>query len=271
MLSYSNLLVDIFRLCLWLAILAAIFIPLEQLVSLERRPVLRPRLAEDVGFYFLSSLLPAFLLGLPMAALVTAVHHVIPPGYFAWLNRLPLWLQLGATLVIGEFGFYWGHRWSHQSPFLWRFHAVHHRPEGLDWLINTRAHPVDLVFGKLCGLVPIYLLGLAGRGAGAGNLPALLLVICGTIWGFFIHSNIRCRLGRLEHVIASPHFHHWHHTRGRPIDRNFASMLPLMDRMFGTFHHPDEWPASYGVAIPHHPVHDTVRSSGSADPQSATA
>ena len=30
------------------------------------------------------------------------------------------------------------HRLSHQTPFLWRFHSVHHAPEHIDWLVNTR-------------------------------------------------------------------------------------------------------------------------------------
>src|ERR1035438_7661357 len=31
--------------------------------------------------------------------------------------------------------------------------------EEIDWLVNTRAHPVDMVFTRLCGLVPLYVLG----------------------------------------------------------------------------------------------------------------
>jgi len=247
--SLHSLIVDVLRLCLWLVLLAAIFVPLERLFALQPRRILRARVWEDVGFYFLSSLLPAFLLSLPMALVVRASHLIVPQAYYGWVSALPLWVQLAATFVIGEIGFYWGHRWSHMSPLLWRFHAVHHRPEGLDWLVNTRAHPIDIVFGRLCGLVPIYALGLAGRGAAEGNLPAVLFTLAGVVWGFFIHANLRWRLGPAEQLVASPRFHHWHHTKSGPIDRNFASMLPLMDRLFGTLHLPGkDWPADYGVA-----------------------
>jgi sterol desaturase/sphingolipid hydroxylase (fatty acid hydroxylase superfamily) len=76
-------------------------------------------------------------------------------------------------------------------------------------------------------------------------------VLVGTIWGFFLHANVRWRLGPVEQLFASPRFHHWHHVRAGPIDRNYASMLPLMDRLFGTLHLPGKsWPEAYGISEP---------------------
>ena len=250
--------VDVVRLALWLAILSAIFVPVERFFALRGRSGIRPNLGQDLALYFLNSLLPGLLLGLPMALVATAALRLLPPAYFGWVAGLPLALQLVASFLIGEAGFYWGHRLTHASPFLWRFHAVHHAPPHLDWLINTRAHPVDMVFTRLCGLVPLYALGLAGRHAAEGNLPAVLLVIFGTIWGFFLHANVRFSLGPLEHVVASPRFHHWHHSRREPLNRNFASMLPFMDRLFGTLHLPQsDWPRDYGVIEPPAPSRES--------------
>lgn len=243
-----SLVVDTVRLAIWLAILAAIFVPLERFFALRERNR-RLDWVRDIGLYFLNSLLPALLLGTPMAFVVAVSRQILPPEYFVWIAGLPLALQLAAVFLIGEVGFYWGHRLTHAWPFLWRFHAVHHAPGQLDWLINTHAHPVDIVFTRLCGLVPLYALGLAGSHAAEGNLPAILLVIVGTIWGFLLHANVRFSLGPLEHVIASPRFHHWHHSRSEPLDRNFASMLPSIDRLFGTLHLPaSKWPKDYGLA-----------------------
>lgn len=244
-----HLLTDMMRMAIWLILLVALFVPLE--MAFERVPVRRDRRewTVDIGYYFLGGVVASTIVGFPAAALVAVARHLLPSGYIAWLNGLPLWLQLCATFVVGEFGFYWGHRWSHRFPVLWRFHMLHHRPEKLYWLINTRAHPVDLVFSRMCGLIPLYLLGLSGRGAGHGNLPAILFTVVGLAWSFFIHANVRWNLGWIDRLIATPRFHHWHHTRDAPLDRNFASMLPVMDRIFGTLHLPKgQWPAAYGIA-----------------------
>jgi sterol desaturase/sphingolipid hydroxylase (fatty acid hydroxylase superfamily) len=157
------------------------------------------------------------------------------------------------ALPVAEIGFYWGHRWMHQSAWLWRFHAIHHSATEMDWLVNTRAHPVDLVFVRLCGYVPLYLLGLA---QGAGNrvdwVP-LLVALAGSMWGYFVHANLRWRFGWLEHVVATPAFHHWHHNNAGPAHRhkNYAPMLPWVDRLFGTFYVDRKtWPSAYGIDEP---------------------
>jgi hypothetical protein len=47
---------------------------------------------------------------------------------------------------------------------------------------------------------------------------------------------------------STPAFHHWHHALTGPINRNFASTLPWLDRIFGTHYLPrTEWPAAYGI------------------------
>ncbi len=51
-------------------------------------------------------------------------------------------------------------------------------------------------------------------------------------------------------MLSSPAFHHWHHTRDDHRDHNYSAMLPVMDRVFGTFYLPREWPAAYGTDTP---------------------
>ena len=246
--QFDPLLLSTVRIFIWLMLLAIVFLPLEHIFALNRRKLLCNSLAGDIGFYFISGLVPSLLLTPLLALVALGAHRIVPWHLQVAVASLPLWARAAAALLVGEIGFYWGHRWSHQIPLLWRFHAIHHNPRHLYFLISARAHPLDNVFTRLCGLVPIYILGIATPLTPSGGLISALLVLAMTMWGFLIHANLRLRLGPLEWLIATPAFHHWHHNLAEPRDRNFASMLPVIDRIFGTHHLPRKgWPAAYGI------------------------
>ncbi|MEO7717173.1 MAG: sterol desaturase family protein [Capsulimonas sp.] len=242
------ILLSLLRLSLWLAILVVIFAPLEYFFAVHSHKALRKGIGADLGYYFLNSLLPAAILSVPAAILGWSTHKILPGSLLEWTASLPFWTRALLGFVAGEVGYYWGHRWSHQIPFLWRFHSVHHSAEELDFLVNTRAHPLDMVFSRTCALVPMYVLGLGGptSAAGGSTLPVLVTLV-GTVWGFFIHANLKWSFGPLEWLVSTPKFHHWHHTKTGLIDHNYSSTLPWLDRIFGTHNLPKEWPESYGI------------------------
>lgn len=237
---------DVLRLCSWLVLLAVVFLPLERWLALRPARLSRRELTIDLCWYFLNSLLPALLLALPLALVAEAARLLLPAAVPAFMAGLPVVLKIVLAFVIGEIGYYWGHRLSHQWPWLWHFHAMHHAPEHMYFLVNTRAHPVDVVVTRLFSLVPLYAIGLAGTSAAGAVTPAALVVL-GTLWGFLIHANVRIRLPGLRWVISTPLFHHWHHSRFEHINRNYASMLPLVDKLFGTLYLPTSWPLEYGI------------------------
>lgn len=242
-----QLLRDAGRLAIWLVLLVAIFVPLERLCALHPAKIWRRQIGVDLAWYFVNSLLPAAILSVPLALLSRFLRGMDPGGFYSAMALLPLWLKLLLMLIVNDLGAYWGHRALHAHPLLWRFHAVHHSSEHLDWLVNTRAHPFDMVFTRLAGFAPIYLLGLA-QTRGSQIDPAVAVVgIFGTLWTFFIHANIRVRLGPLEWLISSPAFHHWHHTNDEHRDRNFAFVFPVIDYLFRTAWLPKHWPAAYGI------------------------
>lgn len=113
----------------------------------------------------------------------------------------------------------------------------------MDWLAGSRLHLVDVAVTRGLTYVPIFVLGFA-------EPPLFAYVAFVSIQATFIHANVRFRFGPLRWLLATPQFHHWHHSAEcEAVDKNFAVHLPVLDWMFGTFYLPrDKWPDSYGLA-----------------------
>src|SRR5437588_12436154 len=109
------------RLAIWLTLMTVIFGPLEHFFSVRRAKFFYPGWATNFGWYFVNSLVPVFLLGAPSALIAMGIHAVLPASVTGAAAALPLWARMIAAMVVGEIGFYWGHRWSHELPLLWRF------------------------------------------------------------------------------------------------------------------------------------------------------
>ena len=62
------MLITILRLSLWLAMLAVIFVPLEYLFAVHPQKILRKGIGADLGYFFISSLIPIAVLGAPIGA-----------------------------------------------------------------------------------------------------------------------------------------------------------------------------------------------------------
>lgn len=248
--SGAQLIGSLIRLAGWFVLLALVFVPLERTFSCRRQPILRRRWRQDLGFFFLNGLLPPLLLLIPLSLLASAMQAIGPVAFYRQVAALPLAIRLVMALLVGEIGAYWGHRWSHQHPWLWAIHSVHHSAEQLDWLVNSRAHPFDFVITRSAGLLPVYLLGLAQPAAAAVDSVSFFYVLVGTLWSYGVHANISWRFGRLEQWVATPAFHHWHHANEDPrhLNHNYAAIFPWVDRLFGTLLLPkSRWPASYGL------------------------
>ncbi len=238
---------DIFRLTVWLVLLVCLFVPLERLFALHPAKIFRKEVGVDLAWYFINSIVPAAVIAGPLVILAKALHGADPGGLYSAVAKLPLWVELPITLFISDLGSYWAHRAMHTYPFLWRFHSIHHSAESVDWLVNTRAHPFEMVFQRMAGIVPLYLLGFAQASSAPVDPIVLWVQILGTIWTFFIHANVRWRLGPLEWLFTTPAFHHWHHTNDEHRDKNFAALFPCIDWAFGTAWLPKYWPPSYGI------------------------
>ncbi len=163
-----------------------------------------------------------------------------PTDDFA-LRSLPLWAQCGAILLIQDVLLYWIHRLFHTRAG-WRFHAIHHSPEVLDWTSTQRFHPVNAIAEFALADAVVLLMGFS---------PMALAILgpINLIYSVMVHANLNWTFGPLRYVFASPVFHRWHHTsEDEGVDRNFAPTFPFLDLAFGTFHMPaGKRPEVYGA------------------------
>jgi sterol desaturase/sphingolipid hydroxylase (fatty acid hydroxylase superfamily) len=160
------------------------------------------------------------------------IAQIEPISVTAFIEQLPLgWRVLGG-LVAGDFLVYWFHRASHRFEVLWRFHAVHHSAEQLDWLAAHREHPIDGLLTQICQNLPFFALGVRMDAIGA-------LVVFRGASALFVHSNVRLSLGPFRWVVGAPELHHWHHARVETTKHNFANLAPWLDLLFDTHHEPD--------------------------------
>jgi sterol desaturase/sphingolipid hydroxylase (fatty acid hydroxylase superfamily) len=207
-------------------------------------------LATDLCYWLLVPVIARFLrIGLLIAAAALILGITTADGLIAFYEKghgplaaLPLVAQGLIFLVGQDIIMYWTHRGFHGRRF-WKYHAVHHSSEQLEWISAARFHPVNLFLGSVLADVVMLFAGISPN----------VFVVLGpliTAHSAFVHANLDWTLGPFRYVIAGPVFHRWHHTAAdRGGEKNFAGTFPLLDLIFGTFHMPaDELPDRYGIA-----------------------
>ena len=163
-------------------------------------------------------------------------------GVHIWVNNLPFVVELLLALVVTDLFQYWAHRIFHSHYFLWRFHAIHHSTEHMDWLAGSRTHFIDIFFTRSMSYIPLYVLGFS-------TLTFNVYIVFIAIHAVLIHANTNINFGFLKYIITTPQYHHWHHCKEpEHYGKNFAVVFPFIDRIFGTYYLPgDKWPKGTGL------------------------
>jgi sterol desaturase/sphingolipid hydroxylase (fatty acid hydroxylase superfamily) len=141
--------------------------------------------------------------------------------------------------LIGNFFYYWLHRAQHGISWLWRFHRVHHSIRELS-VTNSYHHFTEDFFQFVAVTLPMALL----VDVVPGPIPWIVIVGVSTYFSF-LHSSTRLNIGLLGYVVGDNRYHRIHHSlEPRHFNRNFATVTPLWDVVFGTAYFPrkDEWP-----------------------------
>jgi sterol desaturase/sphingolipid hydroxylase (fatty acid hydroxylase superfamily) len=226
-----------------------LFIPLETIFPhREEQGIFRYEWREDLFYYLVSSMMVQMLTWLSFIPANTLLAITSWTEFRAWVASLPFAVQFIAIMFLTDLVQYWVHRLFHRIPALWRFHAVHHSAQAMDWIAGARMHFLEILALRGTTVIPMIVLGFS-----QDAVNAYILVVY--LYATFVHSNLGWKFGFLEKLLVTPRFHHWHHgIEKEAIDVNFAVHFPFFDKIFGTHHMPENgrWPEGYGIGG--HPV-----------------
>jgi len=190
-------------------------------------------------FLYLTTLLVpplSALLDPVRANLSLAIPNRFPDGLLGSL------LQTLAFFFLFDFFFYWWHRAQHSNGLLWAQHKFHHQEQWVNVTTVHRYHFSEEMFRVFVVYLPLAVL-FDFKPVTVGWIWTAF-----TLWGYWIHLNVRVDLRGLGKWISGPQFHRHHHAPEFE-HRNYAAFFPIWDRVFGTYHHPERnfFPERTGV------------------------
>ena len=170
-----------------------------------------------------STVIGALSAGAILAAAQWLYAHRIVTLPFEWWS----WLAL---LLLDDFNYYWVHRTGHRVRWFWAAHVNHHTSQHYN--LSTALRQSWTGFFALS-------FGLRIWPALIGFSPAMILTVgaINTIGQFWIHTEaVRRMPAWFEWLFNTPSHHRVHHaTNPVYLDRNYAGIFMVWDRLFGTF------------------------------------
>lgn len=182
------------------------------------------------------------LSGVFLSILSIGIYTVVFESFA--VTELPVngW-TFAALFVLYDLGYYWSHRMAHEVSLFWGGHVVHHQSEDYNLSVALRQSSTAVLWS-----FPFYL-----PMAIMGFSPNQLLLVGGLnlLYQFWIHTEHIHKLPKVvEAVLNTPSHHRVHHGRNpKYIDKNYAGVFIIWDRLFNTFVEEEERP-TYGVTTP---------------------
>lgn len=188
-------------------------------------------------FTGLLSVIFGAMLGVFAVIIYTAAYELAPYKF-----PVDAWWSWVILFFVDDLAYYIFHRVSHESRLFWNFHVVHHSSEQYNLSVAVRQSWFSGILHWIF-YAPVMLLGFA---------PWMFAVMHGfnLIYQFWIHTKHVKSLGPLEHVLNTPSHHRVHHAvNDIYIDRNYAGVLIIWDKLFGSFEKETVEPR-YGTITP---------------------
>lgn len=153
-----------------------------------------------------------------------------------------VWWSWAILLFVDDFAYYWFHRFSHEIRFFWNFHVVHHSSNQYNLSVAVRQSWFSGI-AQWIFYIPVAFLGF----------PLWAFVTMhgfNLVYQFWIHTPYIARLGFLENVLNTPSHHRVHHGVNEDyLDKNYAGIFIIWDKIFGTFVGENE-KVKYGIIKP---------------------
>lgn len=191
--------------------------------------------ARNLFLSLLNGFLILFSLGIATAGTLEYIQRN-SVGLLPWLCLSGWQSTVLAVVLLDAWTWMW-HRANHVLPLLWRFHRVHHSDAEMDVTTSARFHPGELAISAMCRLPVLACLGLTAY---------QLLVYETLLLSVSQFQHARFRMGNWDAVVrwlfVTPSMHRVHHSRIREeTNSNYASILSVWDRIFGTYRKPQIW------------------------------
>ncbi len=175
-------------------------------------------------------------------ALTVAAYLAIYENFrFAEMPQGAVWTWVVGLFAV-DFSYYWYHRFGHRVNIGWAAHVVHHQSEEYNLAVALRQPWFSKIYSWTFYL-PWALLGLP-------PIVYLTTYSLNLLYQFWIHTRLIDRMGPVEWVMNTPSHHRVHHgINDCYLDKNYAGIFIIWDRMFGTFELEDE-EVLYGTRRP---------------------
>lgn len=191
----------------------------------------------------------AVLINLTLSSIVKPLALIPSVAIIGWLGggglvhvRTDGWWYIPSLIgfiLLVDLYHYGVHRIQHAVPMFWAMHSFHHSANSLTFITGARHFWLEWAMPyAIFPIIPIFFTISA-------DMATIIAVV------FFIpdscaHLNVRFPMGPAITWVNSPQWHRIHHSvQPEHFNKNFASLLPLWDFVFGTawIPKPDEYPA----------------------------
>ena len=205
----------------------------------------RPRYSELRGYALKDTAVSLSLGSIKLVMMALTALYTVPVFACVYQQRLftlsPLdWWTWPLLFLAEDFCYYGYHRSAHRVRLYWAEHVNHHSSEYYNFGTALRQSTLGPAY------IFVFWLPLAWLGFKPETVILAVAISLG--YQFFVHTESLRKLPRwIEAVFNTPSHHRVHHARNpQYIDRNYAGVLIVWDRLFGTYVPEVEAP-EYGI------------------------